>query len=751
MMNSFRDSVTTMVVLFMAGASPAAMAQSENASSDLQNQDQGSPDIVVTAQKRSERLQDVPVSVSALAGDAIMKQRITQVDDIVTKIPNLQLTAAVGEGTPIFSLRGVSMSDFSLNQSGAVATYYDEVYKGNFAFLGVALYDLERVEVLRGPQGTLYGKNTTGGAINLISRKPVFKTEGYLSAGYGNFNRHEISGAINTPLTSTLAARVAFTFARADGWFKNQLPGQPDLQGVREYGIKGSLLWEPSAGVSFLLRASTSLQNPYNYGVYAVPGANGVGNGVYESFGQGSSYFRTGLKRREIESNETPRRRARTYAVSLTSNIDVGNDLSITSVTSYDKGTLNVGEDNDGGPVRTLEISYGDRAQQITQDLRLTSDWKGAFNFILGAYYNREKVFNTSTLGSYRDLDVNGDGALNAQDCADGLPLACNVTNRFDQLKHSYALYSDARLEFGAGFTLRGGLRFTHDDGRQSGLQSDAFGVDGTFVASLIPSSNRSFKTDNVSGKIGVDYKPSRSVLLYGNYSRGYRARSFNAQAFFDVSEVTIAKPETIDSFEAGAKTQFFDKRVTLNGAGFYYGYKNQQFINVNPQTSAQTLGNLEKSRVYGAELELTVRANDMVDLHAGLGLLSTRIKKGTLSGVDLKGNNLSNAPSTNMSAGLDFKAFDDGSSRLSFHPGISYVSSQYFEVLNISRLKQSGYALIDGHIDFERGPFTASIWGKNLTNKFYATARIDVSGFGFDYNHLGTPRTYGVSMNYKF
>lgn len=712
-----------------------------------------SMEIVVTAQKRSERLQDVPISVSAIGGDAVRKQRLTSADDLVSKVANLQLTSTVGDGTPIFALRGVSMSDYSLNQSGPVATYYDEVYKGNFAFLGVALYDLERVEVLRGPQGTLYGKNTTGGAVNLISHKPdLGKVEGYLNLGYGNYNRHEANGAINLPLGETVAARVAFTAARAEGWFRNQLPGQPDLNGTREYAVRGSMLWEPKDGTSFLLRASTSYQNPRNYGIFAAPGPDGVGVGLYESLGQGSSYFRTGIGRRQIESNYTPRRRARTYALALTSTFDIGNDLSIVSVSSWDKGRLNFGEDTDGAPNKTLEIFYGDRASQLSQDLRLASSWGGPFEFILGAYYNREKVFNTTDFGIFKDADIDGSGTIDAADCAAGLPAACSVVNSFDQLKHSYALYTDMHYDFGGGFTLRGGLRFTRDDGKQKGLRSDALGVDGSLVATLISPTTLSFKNDNISGKIGIDYKIDRDRMLYASYSRGYRAPSFNAQAFFDPSEASVAKPETIDAFEGGVKLQLADRRITLNLAGFYYLYKNQQFINVSPQTAAQTLVNVDKSRIFGGEVEFNARASEYLSVRAGLGLLNAKIKKGILSGVDVKGNRLSNAPSVSANAGVDITLMDDDAGKLSLHPDISYVSSQYFEVFNVPRLRQSAYALFGGHIDFERGPFSVSIWGKNLTNKFYVTSRVDLTGgFGFDYNHVGAPRTYGATIGYKF
>ncbi|HEX7852471.1 MAG TPA: TonB-dependent receptor [Sphingobium sp.] len=751
-MRKLNMGLVPFAVLLGLGASPIALAQ------EAPPEGESGGDIVVTALKRSERLQDVPVSIAAIGGDAVKDQRITRADDLVMKMPNLQVTSTVGEGTPIFSLRGVSMSDFSLNQSGPVATYYDEVYKGNYAFLGVAMYDLERIEVLRGPQGTLYGKNTTGGAVNLISARPEYEFSGSLSAGYGNYNRIESSGYVNVPLGDAAAFRVAGTFARADGWFKNTLAGQPDLDGVREYGLRASLLVEPSPDLTFLLRASTSYQNPYNYGIYGESGPLGTGAGVYEAFGQGTSYFRPAATngRREGELNYVGRRDARTYSVALNSKWEMGEGLSLISVTSWDKGRLSFIEDTDGSPRSVIEIDYGDRAEQVAEDLRLASDWSSPFNFILGFYFNREKVFNTSTQGLFRDLDYNGDGAVNDQDCRDSAPagdfLACSITNSFDQLKKSYAVYSDMSYKITDMITLRGGLRYSHDKGDQTDVRSDAFGVDGGFAATLIAPLSRNYSAGNLSGKIGVDVKPSRDVLLYANYSRGYRAPSFNAQAFFDPSEATVAKAETVDAFELGWKTQLADRRVTFNGAMFYYNYSNQQFINVDANTAVQRLVNVDKSRIYGAEAELSVRAADMLSFRAGLGLLNAKIKRGTLGGVDLAGNRLTNAPSVSASGGIDLTLIDDGVNKFSVHPEVSYVSSQFFEVLNVPRLRQDSYALLAGHIKYQRGPFSATIWGKNLTNKFYYTARIDTLGvFGFDYNHLGGPRTFGATVSYDF
>ncbi|WP_372732175.1 TonB-dependent receptor [Novosphingobium sp.] len=730
----FRGTALAGVAIASAFHLTPAMAQDAKAENVIPE-----GEIVVTAAKRSESLQAVPISISAISGDTLAKSRVSSVDSLVTKVANLQLTSIVGDNTPIFALRGVSMSDYSLNQSSPVATYYDEVYKGNFAFLGVTMYDLERVEVLRGPQGTLYGKNTTGGAVNIIARgAKLGETSGYVNAGYGNYDRVDLNAGFNVPLGEKAALRIAGTYARADGWFKNVVPGKPDLASTDEYAIRGTLNFEASESVRFVLRASTSYQNPQNYGIYAQPEA----------------VNRPGLGRREIASNLDAKRQARTYSVALTSTFDISDALAITSITAWDKGNLFFYEDTDGTASELLEIPYTDRATQFAQDLRLTSDTGGPFDFILGAYFHREKVFNETTFEIGKDIDSDGLAGITANDCAVGLPLACLFRNNFTQVKKSYAIYSDVKYALSDAVTLRGGLRYTHDTGEQTDFKSDALGVDGSLIANLIPLSALKYSQDNLSGKIGVDFKLADGNLIYANVSRGYRAPSFNAQAFFDPSELSVAKAEEVTAYELGAKTQFLDRRITLNLAGFYYDYRNQQFINIDPNTAAQTLLNIPKSRIYGSEAELTIRASDQLTIHSGMGILATKIQQGIVSGNNVAGNRLSNAPSLTFNTTVDLTLFDGDMGQLSIHPDIAYQTSQFFEVLNIPRLRQTSYAIVGGHIDWEsaNGRFSASIWGKNLSDKFYFTSRVDLlAGFGFDYNHIGNPRTYGITVGAKF
>ncbi|MFM5914661.1 MAG: TonB-dependent receptor [Chakrabartia godavariana] len=696
-------------------------------------------DIVVTANKRAERLQDVPIAVSALSGEGLAASHVTQSEDIAQTVPNLQMNTTVGDNTPIFSLRGVSMYDYSLNQSSPVATYYDEVYKGSFALLGATMFDIDRIEILRGPQGTLYGKNTTGGAINIVTNTAKLgETGGTASFGYGNYNRVDARGAVNLPLGDKAALRVAGTFSRADGWLDNQTPGKPDLNSVREFAVRGSLLVEPADGTSFVLRVTHSYQNPRNYGIYAEPLATN----------------RAGLSTYQIRSNLSDiRRMARTTAVSLSGNVEISDALKLTSITSYDKGKLFLFEDTDGQDVRVFEVSYDADARQWTQDVRLTSDYAGPFNFILGGYFSHEKVFNSNATYIFADTDYDGVPGITGGDCAAGFPLGCVFTNRFDQKKESAALYGDASLKATGALTFRAGLRYTRDTGSQANLTSVATALNGDVVSTPIPRTDLEYETNNVSGKFGLDYRLSADVLAYATFSRGYRSPSFNAQAFFAPAEAGSAASETINAYELGLKSELADRSAVLNLAAFYYDYHNQQFISVDPATAAANLINIPKSRIYGAEAELSWEANDTLTLHSGIGLLNSKVQRGVISGIDIAGKELPSAPSFSMTGGVDLNLLDSAQGKLVLSGSGSYASGQYFEIMNVSRLKQGGYAIFNAHLDWESadGRWNASLWGRNLGRKFYTTAGIDLSGFGFDYKQWGTPRTYGVTVGTRF
>ena len=721
----------------------------------------GLEEIVVTAQKRAESLQKVPVSITALSADQLQQRQIRGPEDLALSVPNMQINAVLGDGVPIFSLRGISMSDFSLNQNGPVATYYDEVYKGSFALLGLGMFDLARVEVLKGPQGTLYGKNTTGGAVNLVSRAPDFSNEAYVSLSAGNFNYWQAEGAGQLALSDTVAARVAFTWADADGWMENEYPGAPDLNAIDQYGVRASLRYQPSDRFDVVLRATTSLQNPLNYGVSSSPTEVGIGGSVYPIFGIPAD-FAEGIGRRELETPEVYRRHLRADAIALTANWRITDTLGLVSITSYDEGTVHYAEDGDATPLRVSTAVYDGRTRQFSQDLRLTSSLDGPVNFILGAYYQRESLSNYTTNWFYTDIDVNGDGQVDTQDCIDGeFFITCAYGNEFNQEKESFALYTDLQFQVTDRLTARAGLRYTKDSGDLTDFRALLYDVNRVPLFNIIPGSDdiaattaRDFDDDDVSGKIGFDYELADDMMVYASYSRGYRGAAFSAQAIFSPDELTIAEPETVDAVEAGFKFELLDSSLRLNGAAFWYGYKDQQFIDVDPDTTIAALINLPESEIVGGELELQWLPVADLTITSGLGLLKSEIKEGTSQGQDVSGNELVSAPHVTFSAAVDWTVpLWTSDWELDVHVDGAHVSRQYFDILNRPTTTQDGYEVFNARL--RAGPaddrYGISLWVKNITDSTYYTNMIDVGGLGFLYNHVSAPRTYGVTFDARF
>jgi iron complex outermembrane recepter protein len=748
--------------------------------------DTGLEEVIVTAERRTEKVHDVPVAITAITSAELENRGVRQAGDIIAGVPNLTLSSPYGEeAQPTFALRGVTTNDWSQNQSSPIAMNVDEVYKSVGAVQALQIYDLDRVEVLRGPQGTLYGKNATGGAMNFYSKNPsLSEYDGYLTAGFGNYSAYSVRGAVGGPIVDgTLGWRAAVLYDQRDGWVRSVVPGVEPLNGVDAVAGRFSLLYKPTADVSAVLKVAVSRSGGTPYGVHAlniVPSFNGC-TCAYDWFSNGAKY----AIHKDIRND----------SVSLKIDWQLSDHYTLTAVTGYDYGRWYEKSD-DGGiaytdPPNPVAIhiddpnTYTSSINAISQEIRIASHDTGAFTWLAGGYYGRDSTHATVEF-HFADSGVFGGNVTPSGQQLYGF----DTYNNFQQIRVSKAAFLNMSYAVTPEVTLRAGIRYTKDTISIQNFYSLLGGLVGppgpgpadfpptAWTQAIgdpnnpaIPISQTSLApqgathpelsqtNSNVSIKVGVDWKPSDEVLTYLSFSQGYRGAAFNGQAFYAVPELTFAKPEKLDSYEIGVKSQFLDRRLELNAAAFYYAYHDQQFLDsftFPPPyigTGFHTV-NAPKSRVTGGELELRAKPIPALDLRASLGVLSTKYLELTLGGADLS-DKLIMAPDLNVGASFDWRAAQFAVGDLHLAVDANYYSKQYFDAQNTGRIAQSGYSVVNARVSLLAGAnrrFSVAAWGKNLTNREYLAYGLNQqSGIGLDYALVGEPRTYGIEATYRF
>ena len=764
----------------LAGGAAFAAASPQSVSAD-----EALAEITVTAQRVTERLQDVPVAVTAISATELTERGVRQAGDITSAVPNLLLNSPYGpEAQPTFTLRGVTTQDFSENQSSPVAMYVDEVYKSVGAVQALQIYDLDRVEVLRGPQGTLYGKNATGGAISFYSRNPSLTAyDGYLTAGVGNYSDYSLRGAVGGPIAENgLGWRVALLYEKRDGWVHSIVPGVEPLNGVDALAGRLTFLYRPSDSLTAVLKFSMSRSGGTPYGAHALnvdPVATGF-TGTIGWFDNGAKY----AVHKDIRND----------SVSLKVDWQVGAHATLTSVTGFDYGRWYEKSDDGGLPI-TARLddpnTYFSSTNDFSEELRLASRDTGAFSWLAGLYYGRESTHATV---QYHFFDSY---ALGFFSLPDGTPLyGFDEYNNFDQIKDSKAVFLNTTFAVAPTVTLRAGARFTKDkvsiknfyaleggplapgpvgyapDGSTTlwtqtiGAQPATFSNYQTGLSPQAPTLNLYEDNTNVSLKAGVDWKPVDDVLAYLSFSQGYRGAAFNGQAFNFPAEANFAAPEKLNSIEIGMKADLWNRRGEFNVAVFHYDYKNQQFLDAFTLPGGAGSGfhtfNAPKSRVDGAEFEFRAKPTDDLEIRSALGLLHSRYAELTLhaaSRVCCVGNQLIQAPKYNASMGVDWRFARLAAGDLRFMVDGNFYAKQYFDAFNTERIAQGAYGIANARVSFEstakRG-FGVGAWIKNIANRHYLAYGLnqndkDTGALGFDYGLVGEPRTYGADLTYRF
>src|SRR5947207_2049435 len=781
-------------------------------------------EVVVTAERRSEKAQDIPLAITAVSAAELESRGVRQAGDITADVPNMLLNSPYGpEAQPTFTLRGVTTQDFSENQSSPVAMYVDEVYKSVGAVQALQTYDLDRVEVLRGPQGTLYGKNATGGAISFYTKNPSLTAyDGYITAGPGNYSGYSVQGAVGGPvIDNEIGWRAAVMYAKRDGWVRSAVPGVEPLNGVDAAAGRFTLLAKPNDSLTAQLKLSVSRSGGTPYGAHAInngPSLTGSSDPNASLFTGNIGWFDNGAKfavHKEIRSDNA----------TLKIDWQVSPHATLTSVTGYDYGWWYEKSDDGGLPIFFRfddPNTYFSSVNAFSQEIRIASHDTGAFGWLGGLYYARESTHATVQFHFFDGYNLNFWAPTNA-----GAPTQVygfDEYNNFDQLKDSRAVFFNASYTVAPAATLRAGLRYTKDKvtisnfyALEGGLASPgastaATGADPNIDATtwwtqtvgnpaLYPppppntplTAGRTYfqqglavqgygfvptfenDTNNVSGKVGVDWKASDGVLAYASISQGYRGVAFNGQAYNDNSELTFADPEKLTSYEIGLKTELWQRRAVFNAAAFHYDYKNQQFLDEFPLPGGLGTGfrtvNAPKSRVDGAEFEFRAKATPDLEIGSSLGLMHSKYVELTLhSGqfVDTAhtipriccvGNRLIQAPDYNASLDVDWRFAHLAVGDLRLFVDGNYYGKQYFDAFNTERDAQGAYGVANARLSLEstgkRG-YAIGAWIKNLTNRQYLAYALnqgdaDTGALGFDYALVGERRTYGIAATLRF
>lgn len=692
-------------------------------------------EVIVTAEKREARLQDVPVSITSISEKQLQASNLNSGAEIARLTPNLRVSNLGNEDQPKFSMRGVATPDFDLNSNSPTGIFYDEVYVASQFLGGPQIFDLARVEVLRGPQGTLYGKNTTGGAVNFITRAPTFDIDGELSVQAGNNAFWHASGAFNTPLVDDkLAMRIAFNASKSDGWVKNYNPAGEDLSSIDNHAFRVSFLYRPTDDFDATLRLFTSRANPTNIGVVNVGLLPGGGNafGVNPrinplngtAFDNHEGYYdRTGGQIKADGDGAT-----------LTVNKRFG-DLTVTSISNYTKGSFLNNVDGDGSIAPLLAIDFYADTREWSQDLRVSTNFDGPFNLIAGLYYGHDEVAIRTDWNFFAGAIIRN--------------------QRYDQERNSYAIYADGAYDVTAADQIYAGLRWTHDKGAISN-----FRVAGAGAPPITPQPTKSYDDSAPTGRVGLRHKFSDDIMAYVQYARGYRSSAINGAALFNPADINVAEPEALNSYEVGLKTQLFERRLTLNSSAFYYDYQNQQFINT-VSIGQSNVVNAGAAKLYGLEVEAVAQLTAELTVRAGGSLLHTEYTEltlnetigGVLTAVNLKGKELIEAPHQSFNVAADYVLPVGNDGRINLHFDANYVGSQYYTPQNRPLSRLPSYWESNARVGYGRGRWEVAAWVKNLGDNDTPGGLVGPDTTTFQQIFLAPtyPRRYGVELNYRY
>lgn len=734
-MKALSLATVSSVALLALGAGAPALAADEATGTAVE-------EVIVTAQKTAQNLQQVPLAVTGFSGDFLEKSKVENFLDLRTRVPSLTFDE-FAPGQPRYFIRGIGNTNRSGGIDSAVGLFVDDVYMGRPAMTSTDFSDLERVEVLRGPQGTLFGRNAVGGAVSFFTRKPgdSYRFDGKVTAG--NYDLRAVSAAVSGPISDTVSAKMALTARSHDGYAFNTTTGR-DVEDERLIAGRAALRFRPNEAWDIQLNVDGSQRRGTGpWWDLAVEAPASLG-----------------------KSNPDPRR-GRNHAEDGYANIDnAGASLNatwktsigtLTSITAYRNAQTHVRANTTGLLVaeltdvanrrvfhHTLFIQQDDEdAKQFTQELRLASNIGERFSFVAGLYYYNDDVFH-NRLTDYRFYNF---GAT---------PLGGRFNFASTNKTDAYAVFINGVYEITGRLKLQAGLRWSQDEKDHvtvgSGANFSRFRNAGVTIPGY--TAPASAKWDAFTPTASLNYQVTDDAFVYATASRGFKSGGFNDTDNDLQSALRPFNPEYVWNYEIGARTEWFDRRLRLNATAFYMDYTDLQVTVITivtpglPPTGVS--GNAGKSTIKGFELEWTAVPVQGLNVYGSYTYTDGKIKSLVTGTLNLAGKDIPRAPKNKFFLGANFTR-DLGLVTATARVDYSRQSSFFSTINNLpSELIHKQHNWDAGLTLAPTGkPYSLELWGKNLSNELSITTISDVTGDG--YAQYAPPRTYGVTLSIKY
>ncbi|MFW2830330.1 TonB-dependent receptor [Sphingomonas sp. ID0503] len=702
-----------------------------------------SGEIVVTAQRRSERLQDIPASISALDSERLQAAGVVDISNIAPRIPGFY-AGGFGASRPQLYIRGIGTRQFDPGSESSVGVFVDESYLGRTGGVLGTLKDIERVEVLKGPQGTLYGRNTIAGAINVITKGPTSTLSAEAEAGAGNYNSYDLFGAVSGPIAGdALKGRIAGWRSYRRGYVTNLTTGN-HAQGLDNYGGRLRFEINPASNLKIDLIGEIMRDTGPSFQGESV-GSTLNPNGIL--LGKATLVVpRTGDRYKQPYTTDTDYNR---HVDAVTAKVQLETELAdIVSVTSYRKMKYSDDRDFDNTVFDVIRQISVEDSKQFSQELRLVSNedgalsFGGALNWILGVYYYDDKSYHQDTFDFGADSVV-GEGGLD--------------TTFGNYRTKSLAFFGQATIDITSTLNFTAGARYTEDRKRAD------LGGTTTDARPLVPAPflqrNPEKKFTSFDPRFTLAWQPTRDLNFYASYGTGFKSGGYQYTPLSAAQAALVFDPEEIKAYEVGVKSVFLDGAVRANAGAFRYDYSNLQVSRVTllpDGTTPSLITNAGKSRIEGGELDLTVTPMRSLELSLGYAYTKARYLDYVAGALDFSDTRMVRAPKHSVNLGAQYTAEIDDNNDLTFRVDYAYLSKFFHEPgqaeirfgSTIPLTAESGYGLANARITYRMGDWKLSGWVQNLGDVDYRRTVLALPGQVI--NIYGQPRTWGFTLNWS-